>query len=72
MVGVTGSALNKWNKHGVPPRRVPQVVAVMRGAVSYHELRPDLYPRPQADPALNRSFVNDACPQTDDAKLGAT
>lgn len=47
LIGVTASALNKWNKGGVPPRRVPQVVAVMNGAVTHYELRPDMYPRPQ-------------------------
>ena len=55
LIGVSGSALTKWNKFGVPPRRVRQIVAVMNGAVEYHELRPDMYPRPQD--ASGRSFA---------------
>jgi DNA-binding transcriptional regulator YdaS (Cro superfamily) len=57
LLGVTGSALNRWNKTGVPPRRVPQIVAVMNGAVTYHELRPDLYPRTLPHAVAVHSFT---------------
>lgn len=58
LLGITGSALNKWNKYGVPPRRVPQVVAVMNGAVTHYELRPDMYPRPMFEAMRDQSYAN--------------
>ena len=43
-IGVTQSAVSQWLRNGVPDDRVKVIVAVTRGEVTAHELRPDLYP----------------------------
>lgn len=54
--GISGQAVGKWLKAGVPPERVLDVEAATLGAVSRHDLRPDIYPREA--PSLDRSAVN--------------
>ncbi|MFO1465838.1 MAG: helix-turn-helix domain-containing protein [Steroidobacteraceae bacterium] len=47
LIGVRQSAVSNWlnrNKQ-VPAERVLQVEAALNGAVSRHDIRPDLYPR---------------------------
>lgn len=43
-LGISQSAISQWVKRGVPAERVPAVVRATKGAVTAHELRPDLYP----------------------------
>lgn len=43
LVGVTPQAVSQWLRQGVPPARVIQVEAAVRGEVSRHELRPDIF-----------------------------
>ncbi len=46
-LGVVPSAVSNWKRlDGVPAERVPQVARVTR--ISPHELRPDLFERPEA------------------------
>jgi len=48
-VGVTQQAINKWAKGRTPAERCHAVAAATEGAVTVHELRPDLFgppPRP--------------------------
>ena len=50
---MTYQAIRKWEKGGKPPcERVLQIYHVTRGAVTPHELRPDLYPDPDWLPPL--------------------
>lgn len=46
--GVRYQAVEKWVRlDRVPAERVLQIEEATGGAVSRHELRPDLYPRPE-------------------------
>lgn len=53
LMGVTEEAVRRWMLHGVPPGRVLQVCRVTYGAVTPHDLRPDLYPDPTWLPAID-------------------
>ncbi len=44
-VGVTGEAVRKWERKGVPVGRVLAIEAATDHRVSRHELHPDLYPK---------------------------
>jgi len=45
ILGVTPQALGKWiKKESVPSARVIEVEAATDGAVTRHQLRPDIYP----------------------------
>jgi len=41
---VSPQAVDKWGHDRVPDNRVKQIVAVINGVVTPHDLRPDLYP----------------------------
>jgi len=43
MMGVSKQAVTKWRKK-VPAERVLKIESATNGAVTRHELRPDLYP----------------------------
>lgn len=45
-IGVTTQAVSQWQR--VPAERVLQVVKATNGAVTCHELRPDVFPREAA------------------------
>lgn len=40
---VTRQAIYKWRNESVPPERAVQIEHALHGAVSRHELRPDLF-----------------------------
>jgi DNA-binding transcriptional regulator YdaS (Cro superfamily) len=42
--GVTQQAVNDWLKRGIPAHRALTVERAVSGAVTRHELRPDIYP----------------------------
>jgi len=45
-IGVKPQAVQQWVASGrVPPVRVPRIVEAVGGAVSHHDLRPDIFPR---------------------------
>jgi DNA-binding transcriptional regulator YdaS (Cro superfamily) len=52
-LGVSYQAISQWDR--VPPLRVLEVEAATGGAVTRHELRPDLYPPESAPPPPDRS-----------------
>lgn len=52
-VGTTPQAVNNWVVRGLPVGRVLAIYRATRGAVTPHELRPDIYPDPDYRPALN-------------------
>ena len=43
--GISGEAVRKWERYGVPAERVLAIEAATGYQVSRHELRPDLYPK---------------------------
>lgn len=43
-LGVTYQAIRKWERSRVPDDRVKQIIIATDGAVTAHDLRPDLYP----------------------------
>lgn len=43
---VSGEAVRKWLRDGIPAERVLEVSRVAEWRVTPHELRPDLYPNP--------------------------
>jgi len=43
-LGVSGEAVRKWSRDGVPAGRVLYVCEVTNWAVSPNQLRPDIYP----------------------------
>ena len=43
--GISGEAIRKWERHGVPAERVLAIEAATGHRVSRHDLRPDIYPR---------------------------
>jgi DNA-binding transcriptional regulator YdaS (Cro superfamily) len=53
-VGVTYQAIRKFEREGVPAERVLPIVRATGGAVTPHELRPDIYPDPEWMPADTR------------------
>lgn len=56
LIGVSQQAVHKW-QHGKARPNGPSVLAIYRatgGAVTPHELRPDLYPDPDWRPALEK------------------
>lgn len=48
-VGVTPQAVNQWDVS--PPLRVLEIERATNGAIQRHQLRPDLYPSPNASEA---------------------
>ncbi len=48
--GVSPQAASKW-RNRIPAERVLQVERATDGEVSRHDLRPDLYPRPDSEAA---------------------
>lgn len=68
-VGVTQGAISQWLRKGVPPERVLQLVRVSNGAMSCHDLRPDIYPAYIVDPHADRDRTTaDAREPTDAGK----
>lgn len=54
-LGLSPQAVQKWCSTGeVPDRKVLGVEAAVSGAVSRHELRPDLYPEPVSRRAISK------------------
>jgi DNA-binding transcriptional regulator YdaS (Cro superfamily) len=45
-LGVSGEAVRKWCKNGVPPERVIEICRSSSWRVTPHLLRPDIYPNP--------------------------
>jgi DNA-binding transcriptional regulator YdaS (Cro superfamily) len=46
LLGIKPPSVSEWKTRGrVPAERVLEIERVTKGAVSRHELRPDLYPR---------------------------
>lgn len=43
-LNISPPAVSKWKVRGVPATRVRDVVRVADGAVTAHDLRPDLFP----------------------------
>jgi DNA-binding transcriptional regulator YdaS (Cro superfamily) len=43
-LGVTYQAVRKWERARAPAERCHDIVAATQGAVTLHELRPDLWP----------------------------
>lgn len=67
LVGVSPQAVHRWLRGGrMRPEYVLRVVRRTGGAITPHELRPDVYPDPdwmppaQAAPAESVSIVKDA------------
>jgi len=48
LLDVTPQAITKWKNTRVPAERVLEIEAATGGAISRHELRPDIYPRDAA------------------------
>ncbi len=40
----TQGAVSQWLNDGLPPKRVPQLVKIFKGDLSYHDLDPDRFP----------------------------
>lgn len=51
-IGVKPMAVTQWRRRGVPAERVLDLVRIANGAVSPHELRPDIYPDPEWMPGV--------------------
>ena len=49
LLNIKSAAISKWERRGIPPRRVLDVERIT--GISRHELRPDLYPKDQAGTA---------------------
>jgi DNA-binding transcriptional regulator YdaS (Cro superfamily) len=49
-LGVTKQAITGWRQRGVPPERVLAVERLTGGAVTRHELRPDVFGMPHETP----------------------
>ena len=47
-VGVTPMAITQWKARGVPAHRVRSVVEACGGAVTAHQLRPDIFHEDQS------------------------
>jgi DNA-binding transcriptional regulator YdaS (Cro superfamily) len=47
-LGVSAYAVTKWKKNQIPAERVLDIERACNGAVTRHDLRPDLYPRDHA------------------------
>jgi len=50
--GISGEAVRKWGISGVPAERVISIYHATRGAVTPHDLRPDLFVDPGWLPPL--------------------
>lgn len=50
-LGVSRQVVNNWRTRGIPADMVGRVSAATGGAVTYHELRPDLFPAPSKESA---------------------
>lgn len=49
LLGVTGEAVRKWEHTRVPAERCRAIEQATNGAVTVHDLRPDIFgPAPQA------------------------
>jgi DNA-binding transcriptional regulator YdaS (Cro superfamily) len=44
-LGVAQQTINNWLDRGIPPHRVLGIEKASNGAVTRHELRPDIYPK---------------------------
>ncbi len=45
-LGIQQQAISEWLQKGtIPPHRVLKLEEIVKGAVTRHELRPDIYPR---------------------------
>ena len=57
-IGVQPQSITHWINSGVPAKRVLSIYQATRGAVTPHELRPDIYPDsdwlPPLDPPNDR------------------
>lgn len=42
-IGVTQGAVHQWIKYRVPAERLSQLVRISKGAMTYADLRPDLF-----------------------------
>lgn len=42
-------AITQWKKRGVPVKYCPQIEADTDGAVTCHQIRPDVFPAPKCD-----------------------
>ncbi len=54
--GVTYQAVQKWTLKGIPPEKVLPIYRATLGAVTPHEMRPDLYPDPAWVPPLDAEW----------------
>lgn len=61
--GVSYQAVQKWLKTCVPAEKVLPIYRATCGAVTPHELRPDLYPDPAWVPPLDASWWPDGVEQ---------
>ena len=52
LLDVSPRAVFKWRLNGIPAERVMPIYRACGGAVSPHEMRPDLYPDADYRPAL--------------------
>lgn len=52
-MGVTVQAVRKWLVSGIPAERVLPIYRATRGAVTPHQMRPDIYPDPTWLPPLD-------------------
>lgn len=52
-IGVTVQAIRKWLDNRVPAERVLQIYKSTGGAVTPHQMRPDIYPDADYLPALD-------------------
>ena len=46
LIGVTQPSVSNWKSRGVPPIRARDIEVATRGAVTRHDLRPDLFDPP--------------------------
>ena len=44
--GISGEAVRKWEKNGIPPERVREIAEATDWRITPHQLAPDIYPHP--------------------------
>jgi len=67
--GISGEAVRKWEKNGIPPERVREIAEATNWRITPHQLAPHIYPHP--DDGLPE-MLRGTCAETAARDSGAT